>query len=476
VTDAAGDSETGRFTTANELGTQAGLTFGVSGDWRGELSPYPAIGNAPEKDLDFFVLHGDTINADSPSPAVPLEQATTLAEFRDKHSEVYDTRFGLNAWGDLRASTSVLATIDDQEVTDDFAGGAAAETDPRFGTSDFSGTVGLINDTELYENGLQAFQEYNPIRDEFYGETGDPRTAGERKLYRFNTYGDDAAVIILNNRSFRDPQLPNVTDFTDTEQVAAFLAGSFDPDRTLLGAQQLADLKADLLQAEENGITWKFVMVPEAIQNLGLGLAADRFEGYAAERTEILQFIDENNIENVVFVAADAHGTIVNNLTYQTDPLGPQIPTGAWEIITGAVAVEPTLGPTVVGIAAASGFITPEQLEFYNSLPVANDGDDVVDDKDDFFKNLTNQQLLPFGYDPVGLQDSGIDATLLQGDYVAAHSYGWTEFAIDPISQNLLVTTYGIDSYSEDQLLANPGAILERVPAIVSQFEVQTPR
>ncbi|MBO1351923.1 MAG: hypothetical protein EBE86_033200 [Hormoscilla sp. GUM202] len=74
------------------------------------------------------------------------------------------------------------------------------------------------------------------------------------------------------------------------------------------------------------------------------------------------------------------------------------------------------------------------------------------------------------------MQDSGIDATLLQGDYVAAHSYGWTEFAIDPISQNLLVTTYGIDSYSEDQLLANPGAILERIPAIVSQFEVQTPR
>ena len=326
VTDAAGDSETGKFTTANELGTQAGLTFGVSGDWRGELNPYPAIANVPEKSIDFFVFHGDTIYADFPSPAVPLEQATTLAEFRDKNSEVYSTRLGVNALGDLRASTSVLATIDDHEVIDDFAGGAAAATDPRFGTSDFSGTVGLINDTELYENGLQAFQEYNPIRDDFYGETGDPRTAGERKLYRFNTYGDDAAVIILDNRSFRDPQLPNVTDLTDIAQVAAFLAGSFDPDRTMLGAQQLADLKADLLQAEDNGITWKFVMVPEPIQNLGVGLAADRFEGYAAERTEILQFIDENNIENVVFVAADVHGTIVNNLTYQTEPLGPQIP------------------------------------------------------------------------------------------------------------------------------------------------------
>jgi len=31
----------------------------------------------------------------------------------------------------------------------------------------------LVNDTKFYENGLQAFQEYNPLQDEFYGATGD---------------------------------------------------------------------------------------------------------------------------------------------------------------------------------------------------------------------------------------------------------------------------------------------------------------
>jgi len=51
---------------------------------------------------------------------VPVAQATTLQEYRAKQSEVYETRFGLNTLGDLRTST-ILATIDDHEVINDFA-------------------------------------------------------------------------------------------------------------------------------------------------------------------------------------------------------------------------------------------------------------------------------------------------------------------------------------------------------------------
>ncbi|NER30414.1 MAG: phytase [Symploca sp. SIO1C4] len=45
VTDAAGATEIGQFETSAELGEQTGLRFGVTGDWRGELNPYPAINN-----------------------------------------------------------------------------------------------------------------------------------------------------------------------------------------------------------------------------------------------------------------------------------------------------------------------------------------------------------------------------------------------------------------------------------------------
>src|SRR5262249_55341317 len=252
----AGATGTGHFRTATDVGTYNGLHFGVSGDQRGELAPFPSIGNAPDKDLDFFLEFGDTIYADFPSPDLPKAQTTTLADYRIKQSEVYSARDGLNTLADLRQSTSVLAVIDDHEVTDNFAGGAPIGSDPRFSGN----PTDLINDSALFENGTQAFQEYNPIRDEFYGATGHPRPAGERKLYRDNTYGQDAAVFTLDNRSFRDKELPTVTNPFDPAQIAAFFAGSFNPGRTMLGAQQLADLKRDLLDAQNSGRTWKFIM------------------------------------------------------------------------------------------------------------------------------------------------------------------------------------------------------------------------
>ncbi|BAZ40618.1 phytase [Calothrix sp. NIES-4101] len=478
VTDAAGATATGKFSTAANIGTKAGLKFGVSGDWRGELAPYPAISNADDANLKFFFEFGDTIYADYPSPGLrnpdgtEKAQATTLEDYRAKQAEVYSDRYGKNTWQDLRASTSILATIDDHEVVNDFTGGENLATASAADQALYGASSGLVNDSPLYDNGLQAFQEYNPIRDQFYGQTGDARTDGERKLYRYNTYGSDAATFVLDTRSFRDPELPDIANPNDPAQVADYLGKSFQSNRTLLGKQQLEDLKRDLLEAKNNGITWKFIMVPEPIQNLGVVAASDRFEGYAAERTEILKFINDNNISNVVFVTADIHGTVVNNLTYQLAPGQAQIATSAFEISTGSVAFDAPFGPTV------ADFLTPAQKALYDSLAVANDADSLANDKDDFIKQAINSSLTPLGYDPVGLNNNLpeanglINAKLLQGDYIATQTYGWTEFNIDPQTQKLTVTTYGIEPYNREELAANPSAVISRQPQIVSQFEV----
>jgi len=453
VTDAAGAAGEGHFRTAAPIGTKTGLRFGVSGDWVGELAPYPAIANADERDLDFFVAHGDTIAAGS--------APTTLADFRLKHNEVYSTHLGLNTWADLRSSTSILATIDDNEVRNDFAGGADPASDPRF---DNSGA--FINETQLYSTALQAFVEYNPISDTYYGPTGDARTANKHKRYRYRTYGSDAAVFLLDTRSFRDAQLSLGSTVTD---VLAFLNNTLVlTDRTIFGAQQLSDLKADLLAAQAARITWKFVLVPSPIQNLGLYKAEDRFEGYAAERNDLLRFIHQNGIQNVVFIAAGLHGTVVNNLTYQDSLISPQIPVTTFEVIAGPVAVDPPsgpFGPILIEYAEALGVITPTTKAIYEALPRAG--------KDEFVRTLMDAYLItPLGYDPIGLDGSGVQATLLQGGYLAAHTYGWTEFEVSPATQVLTVTTYGIDYYTETLLLDDPAAVISRTPAIVSQFVV----
>ncbi len=483
VTDAAGDTEVGEFSTSEELGSYNGFRFGASGDWQ-QAPPYPSLANADERDLELFVKLGDTIYADLATPALPQSQARSLSDFRTKHAEILTSRLGLNTVPELYADTSILATIDDHEIVDNFAGGAApgeSPDAPDIGSDDeplFTDDVEFVNDTEVYEDALQAYQEYHPLQDRFYGETGEDRTANERQLYRYNTYGSDAAVIILDSRSFRDDQIEPL-DLSDSNDPERFIAEAFDPNRTLLGRQQVEDLKADLLEAQAKGITWKFVTIPEPIQNFGLLNAEDRFEGYAAERNEILQFIDENQIDNVVFMAGDFHGTFVNNLTYQTTPGGEQIATNAFEIVTGPVAFNDGLfGPTIVDLALAGGVITPEQKAVYDSLPVANDPDNEINDRDDFIKNLLQQQIEPLGYDPLGLNnnldiaENAIDAELLQGDYVATHTFGWTEFDIDAETQQLRVRTYGIDPYSEVELLANPEAVTNLTPEVVSEFVV----
>lgn len=461
---------TGTFRTAAPVGVQTGLRFGVSGDWRGDLAPYPAVRNAPARNLRFFVELGDTIYADIPSPAVPVTQATTLDEYRQKHDEVYAKHESLNTLADIRRSMGIFAVIGDHEVMNDFAGGAGADTDARFPE-----TSGLINDTDLFELGLQAFHEYNPLQHERYGTVGgDGRMDNERKFYRYRTFGQDAALFVLDTRSFRDTPITPLTsaEYSNPFALLTFLNKTFTPGRTLLGSQQLQDLKTDLLDAQAKNITWKFVAIPEPIQNLGPAGAQDRFEGYAAERADLLKYIVDNKIENVVFVAADLHGTIVNNLTYQTAVGGAQQSTSAFEITTGSVAFDAPFGPAIITLAAAANLITPTTQSLYASLPITEDMDSVVNDKDDLVKSFANQLLGTLGYDPVGLEGSPINATLLQGDYLAVHTFGWTEFAIAADTQSLTVTTYGIDAYTAAELSAEPTAITSRMPRIVSQFRV----
>ncbi len=457
ATDAAAASFSGSFRTAAAAGAHNGLRFGVSGDWRGELAPYPAIKNVAASNLDFFVKHGDTIYAERYSGPAQAT-ASTLTEYRDRHNEVLSSRYGMNTWQDARASTPILASIDDHEVVNDFTGGAPVG-------------AGYYNDTQRYQDGLQAFREYMPIADTNYTGSGDARFDGKPDLYRAQQFGADALVIVTDARSFRDAEL---APWNGTPADAGrFLAESATLDRTLLGQTQLERTKADLKQAQLDGVTWKFLHIAEPTQNLGLAAAGDRYEGYARERTELLSFIKNEGIQNTVFVTADVHGTLVNDLTYSLDGVS-QTQSGAWEISTGAVAYEQPFGPTVVDLAASLGMLSAPQLAYYNSLP--NDSA-----KDQFIKAVVNSQLTPLGYTPLGLEGSGVPFTNLmptipgfgQLDYsLATHTYGWTEFEIDAVTGELIVTTWGIPDYSYDEMTTDPAAIMALNPQIVSRFAV----
>ena len=233
-------------------------------------------------------------------------------------------------------------------------------------------------------------------------------------------------------------------------------------------------LQADLLDAQQRGVTWKFVALPDPIQLLDRTSAHDRYEGYAAERTDLLRFIAEQGISNVVFIAADIHGTLVNNLTYQEDGQGPQLPVAAWEITVSPVAMWAPYGPTKVFIYAEESRLSEAEVATYRSLPVRNDTDSTPDDRDDFVKAALNAQLAELGRDPIGLDERAlVPATLVEGDYIAGHVYGWTEFEIDAATQALTVTSWGIAPYTEKALAQDAAEVAGRVPEVVSRFVVE---
>jgi 3-phytase/alkaline phosphatase D len=241
----------------------------------------------------------------------------------------------------------------------------------------------------------------------------------------------------------------------------------------MLGSQQFADLKADLLAAQNSGVTWKFVMVPEPIQQLGSLGAQDRFEGYFFERNNLLSFIDANNIDNVVFVAADIHGTALNDLQYTSNglPNGVRINSGAFEITTGSVAYNKPFTPTVIDLAEGAGLISPAMAAFLRSLPPSAQDAQVA--------GLINSAIANdalFGpLDPLGLEPGkGIDFQMLQGpaNGFVGTTYGWTEFEIAEGTGDLTVTTWGIPAYDLAALQSNPAAIAALTPEIRSQFVV----
>jgi phosphodiesterase/alkaline phosphatase D-like protein len=505
ATDSANASLAGRFSTFATSGYN-GLRFGVSGDWRGELASYPAVKNVPSRDLAFWVSLGDTIYADDTSKVTTAVagQATTIAEYRAKHQEVYTSTNGLNSLADLRASTTVFATIDDHEVTNDFAGGAPISSDSRFAGT--GADTDLINQSTLFKTGVQVFTEYNPIKREVYSSTGDSRVDGVDKLYRQRSFGQDASLMMVDARSFRDTEI-------DTSNYAV-AAQVYAPGRTLLGAPQLSELKSDLLDAQQTGVRWKFVALPEPAQQLGALGAGDRYEGYYAERTDLLKFIKDNNIQNTVFISADIHGGVVNDLKFPSN--GTSTHSLAWEITTGSVGYEQPFGPTVEGFANAQqlyglngaggttnvlgllysyGVLDITQYLTINALTTQSDRSSaayaILVTANPALRNAVLQVLLNgqlasdplYGsLDPIGLDSSVFNYTVTAGNipgtpaneaFFQTFSFGWNEFEIDAITGALKVTTYGIPSYTEAQLLANPSLITAQNPAVLSQFTVQ---
>jgi alkaline phosphatase D len=233
--------------------------------------------------------------------------------------------------------------------------------------------------SKLYRDGVQAFTDYNPVR--YSGRTG---------LYRKFRWGKNLEVFFLDQRSFRDakasaggtcdnPQGSGSPDLAptapqSTRNVFSALVPSLatpvaqackdrinDPNRTFLGKSQLARFKRDI---QRSTATFKVIMNETPIQQF-YALPYDRWEGYEAERQEVLKFL-QANVKNVVFLTTDTHATFINDARLQTLEEGGPVNTGIFDVVTGPVAtknfgleIDDSTGQPGSGTALRGAFFKP---------------------------------------------------------------------------------------------------------------------
>ena len=307
------------------------LAFTGDADWR--FKPYPILSAITRENLDFFVFLGDLVYEwDDQDRSTVVDD---LEGYRRKYRENREPRPGspsqMVPMRDLYAAFGQYSVFDNHET--------GHSLDPEAPPYNSGGAVfegGYVNKTAGYRARMQAYREYQPVREEIHRETGDPRTEDTHRFYGAYSWGANVELIVLDGRSYRDRQLIGSAD-----------PAAFDCARSMLGPVQLAWAEQALLAAKRRGAVWKLVVVSSPIQVSGgtaeIGADMDGIKswvgGYRCERNRLLAFIDRNAIDNVVFLTTDNHYTAVNNLDYETvpgDPLSPRRPArNAFEVMTG---------------------------------------------------------------------------------------------------------------------------------------------
>ena len=442
---ASGDvSQVGDFTTAPDKCAPVAVKFGFSGDVDGKWRPYGSLAGFENNNLDYFVFLGDTlyetVTARSAAAADPYaDPAQAKADYQRKYRENLEATNPGGFTGDqvLYSSQGNYILLDNHELGNkQFINGGAPTgtpvgkgvdaTDPA---NDVNTTGTYINSTVGFKALLQAYDDYQPIRETTIAAPSDPRTDGTQKLYYAQQWGANEIFINVDDRSYRDIRLKTAAGDDDTG------ARADNPDRTMLGKTQLAWLEQTLLDAQTQGTPWKVVAVSSPIDEGGEDSGKSWTGGYRAERNELLKFIADNHIDNVVFLSADDHQNRINELTYFTDLSDPNSRTRV-----------PSAFTIVAGPLGAGGPDAVTDHSFSNIQKLT----DAVLAKD------TAKGFDPLGLDPTNPRihnvyrefDPAADSQRSPVDFYSPDTFNYVTLTVSADGKTLSVNNYGINSYA----------------------------
>ena len=441
----SGNSAQGKIKTAPAADVISGMRFGFSGCASARYAAINSVADVSTKALDFFVMLGDAAYEDSykrdsqddrgalnsPEVAPPFDTATpqttsqakidaAVTGMRGKYRDIQNPSIGNLA--PLYRSQGILAAYDNHEMVDMGleAGGAPRSAIQTLGKNNFregadisapNAVVNLsnsfLNKTPEHQALLNAWFTSMPLQD--LGKVNapaDPRSNGTRLLYNAQQWGKKALFINTDLRSYRDSKITKVNHTNEKENDVTDLSidkATGADKRTMLGSTQLSWLKKTLLDAQTKGTTWKFVSLASPIDITGRpGQDGDFVKGedwvdakswwgnYRYERNNLLKYIADNGIKNVVFIATDDHEARINEVTYVPTVSKPEDLTDAKKHVKvpGAISV----------VASPLGAGRPDA---WQKAKPAKTGQDIVTASNQWSSTLTTA-----GYDPVGLTAS----------------------------------------------------------------------
>ena len=264
---------------------------------------------ARRNDLDAVLHLGDYLYEYGPSEygevrkPVPAREMVSLSDYRQRHAQ-YKQDKDLQA---LHAKNPFIVTWDDHEVTNDQWAKGAENHDPE--------TEGDY--LARRRRAHRAYDEWMPVR------MGDSVALGDgTRLFRRLRFGTLAELSMLDLRTYRSEQAKlAVTPVPSPDGSVS------DPERTITGKAQMRWLKDSL---REDRAQWKLIGNPvmiapvvfpplpndvtKAINDVtgllpedGAPYNVDQWDGYTADRHEVLNHLADHGVQNTVFLTGDIH-------------------------------------------------------------------------------------------------------------------------------------------------------------------------
>ncbi len=293
----------GRFRTALPDQCDAPITIAGTHGTNIRWAPFKALDVTARQEVDLFVQLGDMSYNDG---------AETLQEFRDFWHETLQEP----GYSTLLPSTGQYITWDDHEVADN--------------------SVLYSLPEDVVRNGIDAFFETLPV----------PRYE-DGKAWTSYRWGRTAELFVLDCRYERDP---------DSRETA---------DPIYISKEQMAWLKDGIQHSEAH-----FKIIVNSVPIIDFPslwvFESDRWEGYMAQRDELLDFITDQDIQGVWFLSGDFHVGLVGRV----DREGPR--RKIWEVLMGPGGnTNPIWGAYLDEIMPREDIAPPDQFEFFTGEFVA---------------------------------------------------------------------------------------------------------